>query len=100
MNGNKVPNTDLIRANCPKNCSDHGTCNDDGTCTCEQGYSQVDCSVKLSDAPKIIGLSTKQNAIDSSSGNPKDVIVSLARYVADNPSSKIRVSIHVNNLIK
>lgn len=58
----------------------------------------MDCSVKLSDAPRIIGLSTKQNLIDNSLGNPKDIIISLARFAAENPDSKIKVSIHVSIL--
>lgn len=97
--GSKTPNIALIKASCPKNCSDHGTCNDNGECDCDAGYSQVDCSIKLSDAPRIIGLSTKKNAIDSSLGNPKDIIISLARFVAENSDSKIKVSIHVSILL-
>lgn len=74
-------------------------CNENAVCICDIGYSQVDCSVKISDPPKIIGLSIKQNFIDSSNGNPKDLIISLARFVSENVNSSIIVSVLVGFLI-
>lgn len=99
INGNKIPNATLIKDNCPLNCSGHGLCNDNAICVCETGYSQVDCSVKISNPPKIIGLSIQKNFIDSSNGNPKDLIVSLSRFVSENVNSSINVSILVSCLI-
>ena len=96
INGTMVPNGALIKNFCPQNCSNNGVCNENGTCLCNQGWSLVDCSVKLSDPPKIIGLSTKQIFIDNSNSNPKDLIVSLARFVVENPNSTIKVSVMVS----
>ncbi|CAF0919356.1 unnamed protein product, partial [Brachionus calyciflorus] len=100
VNGNKVPDATLIKNNCPNDCSSHGSCSLDGICICEPGYSQVDCSVKLSDPPKILGVSTDSSIIDSSNGNPKEVIISLARFVAENPSSKFKISTYTKSSTK
>lgn len=95
--GNKVPNNNLIRSTCPNNCSSNGLCDDSGSCVCNAGFAHVDCSVNLSEAPKIIGSSLQTNSFDiSSKGNFSDIVISLARFVAENSDSSIRVSSNVN----
>jgi hypothetical protein len=98
-NGKQVANFVSIKKTCPNNCSNHGECNSYGVCDCDDGFTLVDCSLKLSDPPKIIGISTRFDTVDNSESNFQDLILYMSNFANDYSSSKVKVAIFVS-LIK
>ena len=74
-------NTPVVGLICPRACSGNGVCNR-GVCTCNQGFTDVDCSVNTNIPPTVLVISSSQCDVQVAGDCPSVITVTGFNFYA------------------